>query len=47
VLYWQDRNEIHRSWITIFLQHVKFKWAQQSQVGQNLLARITDRSWAD
>ncbi len=47
VLYWQDRNEIHRSWNTKFLQHVKFKWAQQSQVGQTLMARITDRSWAD
>jgi hypothetical protein len=47
VLYWHDRNEIHRSWNTKFLQHVKFKWAQQSQVGQTLMARITDRSWAD
>ena len=47
VLYWMDRNEIHRSWNTKFLQHVKFKWAQRSTEGQNLLARITDRSWAD
>ncbi|HTR00658.1 MAG TPA: DnaT-like ssDNA-binding domain-containing protein [Candidatus Acidoferrum sp.] len=47
VLYWQDRNEIHRSWNTKFLQHVKYKWAQQSQVGKSLLERITDRSWAD
>lgn len=47
VLYWQDRNEIHSSWNTKFLQHVKYKWAQQSQVGQSLLSRITDRSWAD
>jgi hypothetical protein len=47
VLYWQDRNEIHSSWNTRFLQHVKYKWAQQSQVGQSLLSRITDRSWAD
>lgn len=47
VLYWLDRNEIHRSWNTKFLQHVKFRWAQRSTEGQNLLARITDRSWAD
>ncbi len=47
VLYWQDRNEIHRSWNSKFLQHVKYKWAQQSQVGLTLLERITDRSWAD
>jgi len=47
VLYWQDRNEIHRSWNSKFLQHVKYKWAQQTQVGKSLLERITDRSWAD
>jgi hypothetical protein len=47
VLYWQDRNEIHRSWNSKFLQHVKYKWAQQTQVGKTLLERITDRSWAD
>ena len=47
VLYWQDRNEIHRSWNTKFLQHGKYKWAQRSQVGKSLLDKITDRSWAD
>lgn len=47
ILYWQDRNEIHSSWNTKFLQHVKFKWAQQSQVGKTLLEKFTDRSWAD
>lgn len=47
LLYWLDRKEAQRSWNTKFLQHVKFKWAQRSQDGVNLLARLTDRSWAD
>ncbi|HHX83474.1 MAG TPA: hypothetical protein GX696_10895 [Pseudomonadaceae bacterium] len=47
ILYWQDRNEAHASWNTRFLQHVKFKWAQQMQPNQQLLDKLTDRSWAD
>jgi DnaT DNA-binding domain len=47
VLYWRDRNEIHRSWNTKFLQFVKFRWAQQGQAGQSLLDKFTDRSWAE
>lgn len=47
ILYWQDRNEIHASWNTKFLQHVKFKWAQQSPAGKTLLEKFTDRSWAE
>jgi hypothetical protein len=48
-LYWQDRNEVHASWNTKFLQHVKYQWAQQMQGAhaQPLLARLSDRSWAD
>jgi hypothetical protein len=47
MLYWQDRNEVQASWNTKFLQHVKFKWAQQMQPSQPLLDKLTDRSWAD
>jgi len=47
ILYWQDRNEVQSSWNTKFLQHVKFKWAQQMQPSQPLLDKLTDRSWAD
>lgn len=47
ILYWQDRREAHGSWNTKFLQHVKFKWAQQMQPSQPLLDKLTDRSWAD
>ena len=47
ILYWQDRKEIQASWNTKFLQHVKYKWAQQMQPSQPLLDKLTDRSWAD
>ena len=47
ILYWQDRNEIHPSWNTKFLQHVKYRWAQHMQVSQPVLDKMTDRSWAD
>ena len=47
ILYWQDRNEAQASWNTKFLQHVKFRWAQQMQPGQPLLDKLTDRSWAE
>ncbi|WP_347331463.1 DnaT-like ssDNA-binding domain-containing protein [Marinimicrobium locisalis] len=29
VLYWRDSNQVHSSWNTKFLQHVKFHWARQ------------------
>ena len=29
VLYWRDRNELHRSWNSKFLQHAKHRWAQR------------------
>lgn len=42
VLYWRDSNQVHSSWNTKFLQHVKFHWARQhalntqnSQAGQD------------
>ena len=47
ILYWQERNELHVSWNTKFLQHVKFKWAQQLKSSKPILQKITDRSWAD
>ncbi|HWK54795.1 MAG TPA: DnaT-like ssDNA-binding domain-containing protein [Hyphomicrobiales bacterium] len=48
ILYWRDRNEIHASWNTKFLQHVKYRWAQQLQAPQgNVLDKMTDRSWAE
>jgi len=49
ILYWRDRNEIHASWNTKFLQHVKFRWAQQLQSAQQgtVLDKMSDRSWAE
>lgn len=41
VLYWRDSNQVHSSWNTKFLQHVKFHWARQhaltthSEAGQD------------
>ncbi|QEI13411.1 DnaT-like ssDNA-binding domain-containing protein [Cellvibrio japonicus] len=29
VLFWRDSNQLHSSWNTKFLQHVKFHWAKQ------------------
>jgi hypothetical protein len=29
VLYWRDSNQVHSSWNTKFLQHVKYHWARQ------------------
>lgn len=31
VLYWKDSNQLHSSWNTKFLQHVKYCWANQHQ----------------
>ena len=31
VLFWQDSNQLHSSWNTKFLQHVKYHWAKQHQ----------------
>lgn len=33
VLYWKDSNQLHASWNTKFLQHVKYCWANQWQQG--------------
>jgi hypothetical protein len=29
VLFWQESNQVHTSWNTKFLQHVKYRWAKQ------------------
>lgn len=39
VLYWRDSNQLHNSWNTKFLQHVKYHWAKRhafnTSEGQN------------
>ncbi len=32
VLYWRERNEVHRSWNSKFLHHAKRTWAAQHQI---------------
>lgn len=32
VLYWQESKQLHNSWNSKFLQHVKHRWAQQHQL---------------
>jgi hypothetical protein len=32
VLYWRDSNEVHRSWNSKFLQHVKWCWARHNEL---------------
>ncbi|WP_111642424.1 DnaT-like ssDNA-binding domain-containing protein [Marinimicrobium alkaliphilum] len=31
VLFWRDSNQLHSSWNTKFLQHVKYQWAKHKQ----------------
>lgn len=50
VLFWRDKNELHHSWNTKFLQHVKYRWARRNEqkAGSkgDAFERLTDRSWA-
>lgn len=54
ILFWRESNKIYPSWNTKFLQHVKYKWANQhqsslpmSQQIESTIERFTDRSWAE
>ena len=50
VLFWRDKNELHHSWNTKFLQHVKYRWVRRNQDHPNAkgdaFERLSDRSWA-
>ena len=56
VLFWRDSQQIHTSWNTRFLQHVKRQWARQHALIVSdserttreipLEEKLTDRSWA-
>jgi hypothetical protein len=35
IIYWKDSNQLHSSWNTKFLQHVKYKWARRHQFTQS------------
>jgi len=44
VLYWKDRNEVHRSWNTRFLQHIKRTWAARHQLSSGQAQSKNNRS---
>ena len=56
IMYWKDSNQMHSSWNTKFLQHVKYHWAKQSKLAdgtassrtrdRSLAEDLNDRSWA-
>ena len=58
VLYWKDSNQLHTSWNTRYLQHVKRQWANRHSANLSadqqlrstreisLEEELTDRSWA-
>jgi hypothetical protein len=39
VLFWRDSKQLHASWNTKFLQHVKYQWARQHQLTGQANAR--------
>ncbi len=50
VLYWTDSKQLHSSWNSKFLHHVKYRWAkrhQQPWQGETdgFIATHTDKSW--
>ena len=52
VLYWLDSKQVHSSWNSKFLHHVKYRWArrhQQPWQGETdgFIATHTDRSWRE
>jgi hypothetical protein len=54
MMYWKDSNQLHKSWNTKFLQHVKYHWAKRNELdthgghkGSNTTGRTRDRSLAD
>lgn len=52
VLYWADSKQLHSSWNSKFLHHVKYRWAKRHQQPwqgdtDGFIEKHTDRSWAD
>ena len=50
ILFWRDKNELHHSWNTKFLQHVKYRWSRRNtekiDSKGDAFERLSDRSWA-
>lgn len=45
VIYWRDSKQIHSSWNTKFLQHVKYRWANQHQLSNQLATGNGNAKW--
>jgi hypothetical protein len=53
MIFWRDSGQMHSSWNSKFLQHVKYHWARRHQLNKQggkdnvgFIERHTDRSWA-
>lgn len=49
ILYWTERGDVGHTWNSKFVQHVRYRWANRSNIqkSQSLYDELTDRSWAD
>jgi len=54
ILYWRDKKELHSSWNSKFLHHVKYQWARRHDIAaaasknsQGFIERHTDKSWRE
>ena len=49
ILYWKETGQLHNSWNSKFLQHVKFQWQKYNQnlnsQGQNTVDKRIESSW--
>lgn len=54
VLYWRENKQLHTSWNSKFLQHVKYHWAKRHHMkvkndkdNMGFIERHTDKSWRE
>ena len=52
VLYWRDSGQVHSSWNSKYLHHVKYRWARRHQQPwqgdtDGFIEKHTDRSWRE
>ena len=45
-LYWIETGEMRNCWNSKFIQHVKYKWHNESGDSKNILSRLKDHEWA-
>lgn len=47
VLYWRDKNELHHSWNTRFLQYVKYQWSRSHTLNSQVLNNRSNEELAN